>query len=286
MADPEITYTIVTGATSGLGKATALLLAQQPGHCVWAGAEREEYLEALRAAPPRLIPLVLDVTLPESIQGAAEIVAERVPAGARIGLVNNAGIAVFGPLEYLPLDRLARQFEVSLFGVVAVTQAFLPLMRRQGGGRIVNMGSISGRCAIPIIGPYCAAKFALRSISDTLRVELAPWNVQVALIEAGAMYTGLMGGATRDLGDALAEGLPRQHYGGIYARLQRAVGYTYRLAAPPEVVARAVLRILTSKRPRPYYRVGRGAWVATLWESFVPARVRDWLVGRLYRFEQ
>jgi NAD(P)-dependent dehydrogenase (short-subunit alcohol dehydrogenase family) len=269
-------HTLITGATSGIGKATALLLAQQPGHTVFAGAEREEYVDALRDAPDRVIPIVLDVTVPASIERAVAAVTERVPEGERISLVNNAGIAVFGPLECVPVEDLARQFEVSLFGVVAVTQAVLPLMRKSEGGRIINMGSLCGRWAIPIVGPYSAAKSALRSISDSMRVELAPWNIHVALIEGGATHTPLMGRATEKMGDVLAGGLPQRCYGAVYDRMKRVVGLTYRLASPPE----------TAKRPRPYYRVGKGVWPAVLLESFVPARARDWLIRRLYRVDR
>lgn len=277
-------YVVITGASSGIGKATALLLGEA-GYRVFAGVERDEDARALEGAPQNVIPVTMDVTDPESIRQAVKRVSEHIPGDGEIGLVNNAGIAVYGPLEHVELDEFERQFRVNLFGVVAVTQAFLPLMRRQGGGCIINMGSMNGRLAIPIVGPYCATKFGLRSVSDTLRLELAPWGINVSLVEAGVVATPLVGSATRELRGALADGAAVEHYGAVYTRMEKMADRFYRMASKPETVARTVLRILRARRPRPYYRVGVDARAAIFMEAFVPVRARDWMTKRLYGFD-
>lgn len=277
-------YVVITGASSGIGKATALLLGEA-GYRVFAGVERDEDARALEGAPQNVIPVTMDVTDSGSIWQAVGCVSEHIAEDGEIGLVNNAGIAVYGPLEHVDLDEFERQFRVNLFGVVAVIQAFLPLMRRRGGGRIINTGSMNGRLAIPIVGPYCATKFGLRSVSDTLRLELAPWRIHVSLIEAGVVATPLVGNATRGLRDALPDGQAVEHYGSVYARMETMAERFYRMASKPETVARTVLRILGARRPRAYYRVGLDARAAVFMDAYVPVRVREWLTKRLYGFD-
>src|SRR5712691_5002789 len=175
---------VITGAASGIGEACALHL-DKLGFCVFAGVRREVDGAALQGkASERLTPLLLDVTDAASIRFAVEIVATGVVETGLAGLVNNAGITVAGPLEFLPVSELRRQLEVNVIGQVAVTQAFLPLLRR-GQGRIVNMGSLAGRIATPFIGPYHASKFAMEALTDSLRMELRRWGMHVSLIEPG-----------------------------------------------------------------------------------------------------
>jgi NAD(P)-dependent dehydrogenase (short-subunit alcohol dehydrogenase family) len=179
---------VITGASTGIGAACAWHL-DRLGFTVLAGVRRMEDGEALKAqASTRLQPIILDVTDTKSIEEARQVVAELVGARGVAGLVNNAGIAVAGPLETVPIADLRRQFEVNVIGQVAVTQAFLPLLRR-GRGRIVNMGSIAGRAAMPVMGPYSASKFALEALTDALRLEVQQWGIQVSIVEPGAIAT-------------------------------------------------------------------------------------------------
>ena len=160
----------VTGASSGIGKATALRLDKE-GFRVLAGVRREQDADALREqASDRLIPVMLDVTDAVSIEQATKTVEETVGPAGLDGLVNNTGFGIPGPLEFVPIDDARKQFEINLFGLLSVTQALLPLLRR-GKGRIVNMGSMGGRVAFPFIGVYCASKFALEGLTDAFRVE-------------------------------------------------------------------------------------------------------------------
>src|SRR6266568_4897165 len=159
---------VVTGASTGIGEACALRLDRR-GFRVFAGVRREVDGGALKQkASSRLTPILLDVTDASSIKSAAAAVVAALGEEGLSGLVNNAGIAIAGPLEFLPIDELRRQFEVNVIGQIAVTQAFLPLLRK-GHGRIVNMGSIAGKSALPFTGPYCASKFALEALTDSLR---------------------------------------------------------------------------------------------------------------------
>src|SRR5215475_8847089 len=179
---------VITGASTGIGAACARFLADR-GFQVFAGVRNRQAGEALTTGrTARLTPIYLDVTEERSIQEAAELITRRVGDVGLAGLVNNAGIAIGSPLEVIPIDLLRRQFEVNVFGQIAVTQAFLPLLRK-GHGRIVNMGSIAGRATIPLMGPYSASKFALEALTNALRLELQPWGIPVSVIEPGATAT-------------------------------------------------------------------------------------------------
>src|SRR5574341_29762 len=177
---------VITGASTGIGEACALYL-DELGYRVFAGVRRPSDGETLKAkASARLTPVVMDVTDVASIDRAVETVKQAVGSVGLAGLVNNAGIGVGGPLEVVPLADLRKQFEVNVIGQVAVTQAFLPLLR-QGRGRIVNMGSIAGRVVMPFMGPYSASKFALEALTDAMRLEFQPWGIQVSIVEPGAI---------------------------------------------------------------------------------------------------
>ncbi len=173
---------LITGASTGIGEACALWL-QDRGYRVFAGVRKSTDAEALQQkSKGHLTPVLLDVADEASIREAVQFVLTQEPKLE--GLVNNAGIAVAGPLEFVPLQELRRVLEVNVVGQVAVTQAFLPLLR-EARGRVVLMSSISGRVAAPLMGPYAASKFALEAIGDALRRELAPWGIEVSIIEPG-----------------------------------------------------------------------------------------------------
>ena len=273
---------IVTGASSGIGRATALHF-DRLGYRVFAGVRREADADALRAdSSERLAPVLLDVTDIGSIEGAAKTVsAERGEHGLS-GLVNNAGIALGGPLEFIPLDELRRQLEVNTIGPVAVTQHFLPLVRR-GRGRIDFVSSIGGRSSNPIIGPYAASKFALEALADSLRVELAPSGIHVSVIEPGAVKTMIFEKAG-PYGDLALARLPEEGKH-LYGKMGRAVldffAKMERSAIPPDRVARVIEHALTAARPRTRYLVGIDARIQALLAWLLPDRTRDALFGRL-----
>ncbi|HEX7125921.1 MAG TPA: SDR family oxidoreductase [Thermodesulfobacteriota bacterium] len=271
---------VVTGASTGIGEACARRLDAE-GFRVFAGVRRDADAEALaRGASARLVPLRLDVTDGASIAAAARTVAEAAGSSGLAGLVNNAGIAVAGPLECLPLESLRDQLEVNVVGQVAVTQAMLPLLRT-GRGRIVNVGSVSGRFATPFLGPYAASKFALEALTDALRLEVRPFGIEVAIVEPGAVATPIWRKsaehARRRLPAMPAATLALYERG--MAALERAADRAARGAIPAGRVADAVLHALTARRPRTRYVVGADARLRIL-VGLLPDRWRDRLVAR------
>ena len=179
---------VVTGSSTGIGEACALHL-DALGFQVFAGVRRGEDGVALRKkSSGRLIPILIDVTDSTSISTASDTIAAVVKDAGLAALINNAGIAIPGPLEILPIEEFRKQLEVNVIGQLAVTQAFLPMLRKSRG-RIVLMSSISGLFATPFIGAYAASKFALEAMADALRVELIPWGIQVSVIEPGSIAT-------------------------------------------------------------------------------------------------
>jgi NAD(P)-dependent dehydrogenase (short-subunit alcohol dehydrogenase family) len=275
---------LVTGASTGIGRACALELDAR-GFNVFAGVRKEEDGRRLaEEASDRLAAVRIDVADGASIEAAVAQIGERTAGRGLRGLVNNAGIAVGGPLEFLPLDDVRRQFEVNLIGQLAVTQACMPLLRT-GGGRIVNMGSIGGRVPPPFVGPYAASKSAMRALTDSLRQELRPWGIPVSIIEPGTISTPIWdkGAASTD---ELAEKLPpRAHelYGGAVEAMRKATVRLNKQGIPPERVAKAVAHALTAARPRPRYLVGPDARVQLALSRVLPTRVFDGLVARLLK---
>jgi NAD(P)-dependent dehydrogenase (short-subunit alcohol dehydrogenase family) len=268
---------VVTGASKGIGAAVARRLVAE-GFRVVAGVRRTEDAQALGdELGDGVVPALLDITDPDAVASAAELVGE-VGGGALAGLVNNAGIAVAAPLEFLPPAELRRQLEVNVVGQHAVTRALVPMLRR-GRGRIVNIGSIGDRIVSPMTGPYHVSKFALRAWNDTLRLELTPWGIQVVLVEPGAVATPIWEtsiAAAERLQQALPAGV-EELYGRAIAAARAGALRSAARGMPADQVAAVVARALTARRPRTRYLVGTDARVAAL-VARLPDRVRDRLV--------
>jgi NAD(P)-dependent dehydrogenase (short-subunit alcohol dehydrogenase family) len=265
---------LVTGASTGIGRACALRFAEL-GYRTFAGVRKLSDGDAVKAqSSGNIEPLLLDVTRPESIDGALAVAGDQPLAG----LVNNAGIATLGPLELLPIDAWRRQFEVNVFGLVAVTQACLPLLRR-GRGRIVNVGSIAGRSALPGSGPYDSSKFAVEAITDVLRMELQPFGISVSVIEAGAVATPAWEKSLQAADDLGGQVAPERYalYAGLMATLRKEAMESARKALPPDAVVKAVVHAMTARKPKTRYLVGRDAWFWLLL-NLLPDRWRDWLI--------
>jgi NAD(P)-dependent dehydrogenase (short-subunit alcohol dehydrogenase family) len=256
---------LVTGASTGIGRATALALTRS--HAVLAGVRR------LEDAPPGTTPLLLDVTNAEHVAALREI--EQLDA-----LVNNAGIAVTGPLEYLPLDELRRQLEVNAVGQLAVIQAVMEPLRR-AHGRIVNVSSIGGRMALPLYGPYAASKYALEALSDSLRREQR--DVQVVLVEPGAIATPIWDRGIAGA-DALWAAMPAAahgRYGALVDALRTRGLALGTQGLPPEEAAAVIVEALTARRPRTRYVIGRQARIQSALARLLPDRAVDALLERL-----
>jgi NAD(P)-dependent dehydrogenase (short-subunit alcohol dehydrogenase family) len=254
---------LITGASSGIGAATAKRMAAR-GWEVWSGVRRAG------DAPSGTREVIVDVTDLDSIRAAASGV-ERLD-----GLVNNAGIAVAAPLEFLPLDELRRQLEVNLIGQLAVTQAFLPALRA-ARGRIVIVGSIAGKSALPFLGAYAISKFALEALADSLRVEVAPDGIHVSIVEPGTIATAIW---TKP--QPVADAMPpeaMERYGSRIQRFRSVAAARSAKAAPVDSVGVAVEHALTASRPRTRYLVGRDAKLRAAIQK-LPDRLRDRVLAR------
>jgi NAD(P)-dependent dehydrogenase (short-subunit alcohol dehydrogenase family) len=263
---------LVTGASTGIGRTTALLLAEL-GATVLAGVRDPAAGEALG---PTVRPVQLDITNPGDI---AALDLQRLD-----GLINNAGIAVSAPLEFLPVDELRHQLEVNVIAQLAVTQACLPALR-QSRGRIVNMSSIAGRVALPLYGPYSASKFALEALSDSLRRELRGSGVHVSVIEPGAIATPIWDRGIA-AADALWDAMPpiaHERYGPLVAKLRGQAEHLGVKGEPPEAVARIVVSALTAPTPRTRYVIGRDARIQALLGRALPGRAMDALLAAVLR---
>ncbi len=275
--EPSTRSVLITGASSGIGEACATTLAGR-GWQVLAGVRSDADADRLRDSNQGIVPLILDVTKPDQIAAAVEIATQHLGSDGLSGLVNNAGIATGGPLEYLPIEQFRQALEVNVIGALAVTQAFLPLLRR-GSGRIVNISSISGRIALPFIAPYAASKHALEAMSDCLRVELSPWDIHVSLIEPGNVRTPIWKkslAAARAVRQAMPEQAER-YYGAALDALEAEIGKKQPLSS--EDVARSVAHALETQRPRARYPLGAAVPVAT-WLDRLPTRWRDGVTRR------
>ena len=246
---------IVSGASRGIGLRSAIALADA-GFDVLAGVRSPSDAHRIDALGIRaLSPVTLDITSAADIAGLSDMLhAERV-----FGLVNNAGIAALGPLEFLPLEDIREQFEVNVFGHIAMIQAFLPQLR-ESHGRIVNIGSISGIVGFPFFGAYAASKFALEGLSDSLRRELRPTGVTVSLVQPGNIDTDIWETSIA-AGQSLEESMSgdaRQVYGRRFSRNANG-SYGPATKSAPEKVASAVVEAMTASAPRARYLVGKDA---------------------------
>jgi NAD(P)-dependent dehydrogenase (short-subunit alcohol dehydrogenase family) len=268
---------IVTGASSGIGEATARAL-HDGGYVVYAAARRTERMSGLAAAGART--LAMDVTVEEAMTAGVERVL--VETGRVDVLVNNAGYGSYGALEDVPLSEARRQFEVNVFGAARLTQLVLPTMRAQRSGRIVNISSIGGKMYEPLGDWYHAAKFALEGLSDSLRMELREFGIDVVVVEPGAIRT--------EWGRIASDNLLERSAEGPYARQAAAVAnvlsvYERRpwLVSPPEVIARVVLAAVSARRPKARYVAGRGAKAVLLARRLLPDRGFDQFLATFYR---
>lgn len=278
MTEKIIKSVVITGASRGIGKAGALLL-DRLGFKIFAGVRSIEDGEKLKSnSTGNITPVLLDVADIKSIENAARDIAGMLNESGLYGLVNNAGIAVAGPLEFLPVDRIREQFEINVFGQISVTQRFLPLIRK-GKGRIVNISSKEGILAMPLMGPYCASKFAVEALSDTLRMELKQWNIPVSIIEPGTIATQII---ERSIASAeeCVKGLPKhanELYDSCFSNARKVADKILKSAIPVDAVAGTILKALTDKKPKLRYTVGSDAKALAIMSRIMP----DWMLDKI-----
>jgi len=263
---------VVTGASSGIGRACVTELVLRGAH-VWASVRTDaDETELARVHGEAVTVLRMDLRDAASIAACGEKVAA---AGPVRGLVNNAGMARPGPLEHVPLEDFRQQLEVNVTGQLAVTQAMLPALRAEPAARVVTVGSMGGRIAGPMVGPYHTSKFALVGLTDSLRAELAPSGIDVVLVEPGAVATSIWPRA-RAAAEEVRAALPeaaRERYAAQLDEAERSAERSARNGVPPERAARVVVHALTARRVAPRYLVGRDARIAAVLAN-LPFRLR------------
>lgn len=275
--NPTSRRVLVTGASSGIGQDLARTLARS-GWTVFAGARRADRLAALQVElGPNLVPLTLDVTDGASIAAAAAAVHELTGGYGLDALVNNAGVAIAGPMAEIDEADLRAQFETNVFGLVAVTRAFLPAMMARRSGRIVNVGSTAGRISQPLVGAYHATKYAVEALSDAYRMELAPLGITVSLLEPGPVRT--------EFGDKLKASVDRVDDGSPWAPIRANVAAiearAERVMIGPDAIARDAIHALTASRPRARYVAPRWFGPLLTLASVLPTRLLDLILSRM-----
>lgn len=269
---------LISGASTGIGKATAVHLARK-GHVVWAGVRSQKSFDDLvKANVQGLRPIFLDVCDEKSVEDAISRITKE--SGILHGLVNNAGIAVGGPVEGVKMADWRRQFDTNVFGQIHVIQRCLPLLR-QSKGRIVNVSSVSGKIASPFLGPYAGSKYALEAISDSLRRELRPHGVKVSIVEPGPIATPIWEKSqTEGLRNAdQYSDVVKQTYGASLQKFRVEIEKAVRRAAPVKVVVEAIEHALTSRMPKVRYPVGRGISAAITLSRALPDTWMDRFLG-------
>ena len=267
---------LVTGCSTGIGRATAVEAAAR-GHRVFASGRRREDLTDLAARG--IDTLAIDVTDETSVAEGVAAVISRV--GRIDALVNNAGYGQYGAIEDVSAAEWRRQFDVNLFGSLAVLRAVLPAMREARAGIVVNVSSVAGKISIPFAGPYCASKHALEAVSDALRVEVAPWKIRVVVIEPGPIGTRF-GDRTREArARILGTAGP---YSSFYANAERASEKEFqRGKRSPELVARVIVRAIESRSPRTRYRVAPLAKILIALKALASDRFLDRRLKRMLK---
>jgi len=266
----------VTGASAGIGFETAKKLASA-GFTVYAGARRVELMEPLKASGVKVV--ALDVTDEASMSAA---VGDVLAAHGRIDvLVNNAGYGSYGAVEDVPIDEARRQFEVNVFGLARLTQLVTPHMRAQASGRIINISSIGGKFYEPLGAWYHATKFAVEGFSDSLRIELAPFGIDVVIIEPGPIRTEWNEISRESLTETSRGGAFEEMAGNVRQVLERA-DTSKLMSSPPDVVARKIVKAATAGNPRARYPVGRNAGTILRARRLLPDRAFDAVVKRMY----
>jgi NAD(P)-dependent dehydrogenase (short-subunit alcohol dehydrogenase family) len=273
-ASPQIQeIAIITGASTGIGAATARELARRGFH-VLAGVRRDRDADAIRG--PHIEPLIIDITNPDHIRALATRV-HGDPQGRTVrALVNNAAIAVNAPVEAFAIDEWRRLFEVNLFGHIAVTQTLLPALIRSKG-RLINISSVGGRIAMATYGPYAGTKFALEAVSDSLRREIAPFGVHVVVVEPGAVRTEMAGGAIATAHELALAMTPEQsqRYAGLVQAITAQTASFTASGLPADAAAKVIAKAVMARKPRTRYTIGRDAALLTLLARILPDRILD-----------
>jgi len=269
---------LITGATAGIGRTTALHLAKQGHHVIATGRKVAELasLKTEAGASAKLDTLVLDVTSATSIASAVSAVAALTDGKGLDVLVNNAGFGVLGPTSEISDSEMRRQYETNVFGLMAVTRAFLPKMRERRSGRIINVSSVGGLITLPYFGVYNSTKYAIESLSDALRYELRPFGIDVSLIEPGVIRTNFEATAVSNLAS-----LTETPYSGALGKYEQMSKMADRFASNPIVIAKAISRAVNARRPSARYVAPWSTNFVLFFRAIAPTFVWDWAMRKV-----
>jgi short-subunit dehydrogenase len=276
---------LITGASTGIGAALAQILAAQfNGIRLVLAARDADKLEKVASHCQQLGAAVLVV--PTDLEKIDQIEALAQTAIAQFGrvdaLVNNAGYGQMGPVELIPHQAAARQFQINVLAPLALIRTLVPLMRDRGGGRIINISSLGGRMAFPFGGLYSGSKFALEGLSDALRMELAPFNIKVSLVEPGPVSTDFFAAAAQAVESTVATP-ERTPYRAAFEKLKDLEQHTSSRAWSAERVAGAIVKALTDSHPRPRYIAATGGnFLVFMMTKVLPTQIVDWFWQRFY----
>jgi NAD(P)-dependent dehydrogenase (short-subunit alcohol dehydrogenase family) len=276
---------VVTGASTGIGRATALLL-DEKGYRVFAGVRKDEDAKSLKQeGSDRLKPIKIDVTKERSIQTAARNVKRALGDEGLVGLVNNAGVGGGGPVEFIPIDDFRNTIEVNLIGQLAVTQAFLPLIRMTKG-TVVFIASIGGRIAAPFLSSYNASKFGIEALGDSLRREVLPWGIDVVVVEPGTIATEIWSkgkDALQETTESMPPDAVRLYGPQLQAWAKSFMGEGDTQGISPDKVAQVIHRAIRNERPKARYLVGADARIGAKMNAVVPTRTFDRMARRRFK---
>ena len=277
---PPVKTILLTGATSGIGKDAALDLAKR-GYRVFATGRNQAALDELcDAGAGDLTAFRLDVTDADSIETAKRAVDVATDGYGLDVLINNAGYGDLGPTELVSDADMRRQFDTNVFGLMAVTRAFLPAMRERGDGRVINVSSIGGRVTMPMFGVYSASKYAVEALSDSLRMEMAPFGVKVVIIEPGPINTNFTPSAMENA-DKYREAGP---YAAVIERAEKMAAFAEKSGVGPHVITRAIRKAMTSRWPKARYVAPFRGLIAVVMVKLMPTRVTDFFMKRMAGF--
>ena len=283
----DVHSVVVTGVSTGIGRGISTVLVRHGVHVFGSVRSRKDADSFAKELGSLVTPLVFDVTDRAAVEAAAQTVRQKLAGRTLSGLVNNAGVAVFGPLMHVPIDDVRRQMEVNLLGPLLVSQAFLPLLgadRSLSGprGRIVNIGSIGGKIAFPFLGPYAASKFALEGLSESLRRELMLFGIDVVVIGPGAVATPIWGkGEKADTSQYAAT-----EYNETLRKFGDYMVQNGRAGLAPERIGAVVWSALSSRRPRVRYAVVPRAFSSWVVPRLLPKRMVDRSIARSLGWRQ
>jgi NAD(P)-dependent dehydrogenase (short-subunit alcohol dehydrogenase family) len=274
---PTSKIVLITGATAGIGRTTALHLARQGHHVIATGRKVAELAKLKEEAGGlKLDTVSLDVTQAASIEAAVREVDQLTKGHGLDVLVNNAGFGVLGPTSEISDAEMRRQYDTNVFGLLAVTRAFLPRMRERRAGRIINVSSVGGRITLPFFGVYNSTKYAIESLSEALRYELRPFNVDVALIEPGVIRTNFEATAV-----ATFDSFKGTPYAKVMDKYEEISKLANRFASNPIVIAKAIARAVNARRPWARYVAPRTTYFALWMNAVMPTFMWDWVMRKM-----